>query len=162
MRVFFGIGILAVALAACSDHRPRLQIYMASKEPREGLHEANFPNFPKVGYIAQRPDLTISELLTVSFGPPVIVAPDAVAPNRPMEDRGSLVLRLTSEDADALQKLTSAHVGDRLLVLLNDEPLFAPEIRNPSNGQSVYITAPQRGETPKFKEKLEALVQKPK
>jgi len=161
-RTFLIMAILTATLASCTDRRPRLQVYIAAKEARDGLHEANFPAFPKVGYIAKQPDLIISQLEAVSFGPPPIIPGGSLSPDKPTEDRHTLVLRLTSKDADALNKLTSAHLGDRLLLLLNDEPLFAPEIRTPSIGQSVYITPPHGAGAPQLKTKLETLVQKPK
>ena len=161
-RAFLIIAVLTVVLASCTHHRSQLQIYIASKEARDGLHEANFPKFPKLGYIAKQPDLTISQLEGVSFGPPPIIPGRSSAPGKPIEDRDTLVLHLTGKDADALNTLTAAHLGDRLLLLLNDQPLFAPEIRTPSVGQSVYMTPPRGMETPKLKAKLETLVQKTK
>jgi preprotein translocase subunit SecD len=76
------------------------------------------------------------------------------------EDRSALVLQLTKSDADALSELTKKHIGDRLVVLLNNEPLFAPEIRTPSIGEDVYIQPATGTDTMKVKAKLEKLAQK--
>lgn len=166
IRVIVGLAVLAPILIGCSGKRPsappQLQVFIASKEQKDGLHEAKFSAYPGLGYIAAKPDLTISRLESVTFGAPRIV-PGGRAGKEPLkEDRHMLVLRLTSEDAKALQDLTAAHLGDRLLMLLGDEPLFAPELRTPSIGQQVYITPPAGADTPKLKAKLETLVQAPK
>jgi preprotein translocase subunit SecD len=76
------------------------------------------------------------------------------------EDRSALVLQLTKSDADALSELTKKHIGNRLVVLLNNEPLFAPEIRTPSIGEDVYIQPATGTDTMKVKAKLEKLAQK--
>jgi hypothetical protein len=157
IRLFLIIPFLSAALFFGACERPQLKVYIAEKEPRPGLREANIAAFPKLGYVAEKPDLTMTKLKGVSYGPPA-VAQSGPAANKPTEDRKTLVLQLTTKDADALNKLTSTHIGDRLLVLLNDDPLFAPEIRTPSIGQSVYITPPPGTDTTKIKAKLDTIV----
>ena len=159
-RVLLLVLILSATFVACTAKRTVLNIYIVSKEPGDGLHEAHFPAFPKLGYMADKPDLTISELEGVSFG----VGRPMPKPDGgygPTEDKLSLELRLTAKDAEQVNKLTAAHVGARLLLLLNNEPLVALEIRTPSVGQSMFLTnLPRRVDTPKVKTKLETLVQK--
>jgi len=157
MMRLFAITALSVALFLSACEKPRLNVYIAAKEAGPGLREANVSAFPNLGYVAENPDLTVSKLKGVSYGPPRLVAAGPKT-EKPTEDRTVIVLQLTRDDADALNKLTSAHIGDRLLVLLNDDPLFAPEIRTPSIGQSVYITPPRGTDTLKIKAKLDTLV----
>jgi hypothetical protein len=152
------IAALSAALFLGACEKPRLDVYIASKEAGPGLHEANVAAFPKLGYVAEKADLTISKLKGVTYGPPTPV-PGGDKANKPTEDRRTVVLQLTKSDAETLNKLTSTHIGDRLLVLLNDDPLFAPEIRTPSIGESVYVTPPQGTDTLKIKAKLDTLVQ---
>jgi len=156
-RIFLLVAIVSVALVAHAGDQPQLRLYIVSQEERPGLHPADFAAFPKLGYIADRPDLTISQLEGVSFG---------MRPGGPMEkakeDRTSLVVHLTAKDAEAFKQLTSAHLGTRLLMLLNDDPLFAPLLRTPSTGESVYITPPPGSNTAKLKARLETLVRKPR
>src|SRR5438477_4570930 len=151
-----------VALVAHAAEPPLLHVYIVSKEPGQGLHQVDFPAFPKLGYVADKPDLTISQLEGVSFGKfPGMPKRDG-GYEKPTENRRSLELKLTRQDGQALTKLTSAHIGARLLLLLNDDPLVAPEIKTPSLGQLMYITAPPGVDTEKVKAKLETLIQKPK
>ena len=159
-RVLLLVAMLSTALVTHAGDQPRLHVYIVTQEAGAGLHLADFAAFPKLGYIADQPDLTISQLEGVSFG--ASMARPASSTEKPKEDRTSLVLRLTSKDAEALKQLTSTHLGARLLMLLNDDPLFAPVIRTPSAGQSVYITPPPGSDTAKLKARLETLLQKPR
>jgi len=155
--------ILSLRLIVHAADPPLLKVYIAAKEPGAGLRAADFSRFPKLGYISDKPDFTISQLEGVAFGSrPGRQKPDGSS-SSPTEDRRSLELRLTAKDADALKKLTSAHVGSRLLLMLNDQPLVAPEIKTPMIGQSMYIShVPKELNTKELKAKLETLVQKPK
>jgi hypothetical protein len=155
--------MLSVTLVMHAADQPLLKVYIAAKEPGAGLHAADFPAFPKLGYISDKPDLIISQLENVAFG----LRPGAPKPDggnaSPTEDSRSLQLSLSAKDATALNKLTSAHVGSRLLLMLNDQPLVAPEIKTPMIGQSMYIShVPKDLNTKELKAKLETLVQKPK
>ena len=70
---------------------------------------------------------------------------------------------MTAKDAEALRKLTEANLGSRLLLMLNDQPLVAPEIQTPLSEQSMYVNSLPKGfNVAELKAKLEALVQKPK
>ena len=161
-RALLIIWMFLAALVAPAAERPILNVYIVSKDAGDGLHQADFPAFPKLGYIGEKPDLTISELEGISFGiGPSFPKPDG-GHTKPTEDRRSLALHLTAKDAEQLNKLTAAHIGARLLLLLNNEPLVAPEIRTPSVGQAMYLNnLPRSVNTPEVKTKLETLVQKP-
>src|SRR5438445_4971022 len=110
-RVLLLVLILSATFVACRAKRTvvyALNIYIVSKEPGDGLQEANFPAFPKLGYIAGKPDLTISQLEGVSFG----VGPRYPKPDggltKATQDKRSLELRLTANDAEQVNKLTAA------------------------------------------------------
>jgi preprotein translocase subunit SecD len=155
--------ILSLRLIVHAADQPLLKVHIAAKEPAAGLHAADFSRFPNLGYISDKPDFTISQLEGVAFG----VRPGRQKPDggysSPTEDRRSLELRLTAKDAEALKKLTSAHVGSRLLLMFNNQPLMAPDIKTPMTGQSMYITyLPRDLNAAELKTKLETLVQKPK
>jgi hypothetical protein len=162
-RALVIVWMLSVGLVVHAADQPLLKVYIVAKEPGAGLHAADFPMFPKLGYISDKPDLIISQLDNVAFGlRPGGPKPDGGKPV-PAEDPRSLRLNLSAKDAAALNKLTSAHLGSRLLLMLNDQPLVAPEIKNPMIGQSMYIShVPKELNAKELKAKLETLVQKPK
>jgi hypothetical protein len=155
--------MLGMGLVAHAADKPVLKVYVAAKEAGNGLHQADFPQLPKVGYIGKDPDLTISQLEGVEYG----LGPRYPKPDGgyfpPTDDMRSLRLRLTAKDAEALRKLTEANLGSRLLLMLNDQPLVAPEIQTPMTEESLYINAMPKGfNVGELKTKLEALVEKPK
>src|SRR4030095_2415587 len=153
--------LFALALVGCEKGGPsKLEVFIAEKDARPGLHAANFQGFTDLGYVPEKPDLTISKLEKVSFPPVRLPGGLKPAAGAASEDRSALVLQLTKSDADALSELTKKHIGDRLVVLLNNEPLFAPEIRTPSIGEDVYIQPATGTDTMKVKAKLEKLAQK--
>jgi preprotein translocase subunit SecD len=156
-RLLFIVGTFSVALSGCGEEKQsQLQVYIAEKDARPGLHQANYPTFPNLGYIPDKPDLIISKLEGVSFAP--LQIPGVKPGESKAEDRMTLVIQLTKTDADSLNELTKKHISDRLLILLNDEPLIAPEIRTPSTGQSIYIHAARGMNASEIKSKLESLV----
>ena len=164
-RGFLIALVLSAGLHGYAADKPVLKVYIAAKNAAAGLHEANFPHLPKVGYISDKPDLTISQLEDVKYG----LAPGYPRPSGgftpPSEDRGSLDLRLTEKDAEVLRQLTYANtnVGARLLLMLNDQPLMAPDITAPMAGQQLYIHfVPAELKPQEIKAKLEMLVQRPK
>lgn len=162
-RGFVIACFLWVGLSLHAADKPVLKIFIAAKEPATGLHQADFPNLPKVGYISDKPDLTISQLEDVKYG----LAPGFPAPGGgftpPTEDRRSLDLHLTEKDAEALRQLTYTHVGARLLLMLNDQALMAPDITTPMAGQSLYLHAvPNELKPEEVKAKLDMLIQRPK
>ncbi len=143
--------------------KPVLKVFVAAKDPGTGLHQADFPQFPKVGYIRDKADLTISQLEDVAYG----VGPRYPKPDGgyfpPTENKRELELRLTAKDAEALRKLTYDHVGSRLLLMLDGKPLVAPDIKTPMTGETMYINSlPMGFDAGEVKAKLETLVQKPK
>ena len=139
-RALIIAGLLWVGLVAYAADQPQLKVFIAAKDSAKGLHEADFPKLPKVGYISDKPDLTISELDGVAWGLKSGNPNPYGGPSQPIDDKAALQLRLTTKDADALQKLVADHLGARLLLMLNDQPLVAPEIRTTMSGQSLYIT----------------------
>jgi len=162
-RGFLIAWILWVGLNVYAAEKPVLKLYIAAKDAKTGLHEADFPNLHKVGYISDKPDLTISELEDVKYG----LQPGYPRPSGgftpPSEDRRSLELHLTEKDAEVLRQLTYANVGARLLLMLDDQPLFAPNINTPMAGQSLYLHfVPKELKPEEVKAKLDLLVQKSK
>jgi preprotein translocase subunit SecD len=165
-RVFliFVSCICAGALARAGD-QPVLGFYIVSEQPRSGLRYFDSPAFPKLGYIADKPDLSISQLESVSIGTyrdrSTIVHADG-STEQSDEDRPSLEIHLMATDAKALEDLTGAHLGAQLLLLLGNEPLFAPIIRMKITTQSIQVSLRAGADAEKIKRSLETLVRKAK
>jgi hypothetical protein len=150
--------LTAAAVLARAADRPQLKVYIVSKDPGKGLHAVSYPAFPKLGYISDKPDLAISHLVGVAYGSfPGLPKPDG-GNEPPKEDRRSLQILLMPNDAAALNKITAEHTGARMLLMLDDDPLVAPEIKTPMVGQLMYISQVPMGlNTEQLKAKLEKL-----
>jgi hypothetical protein len=154
--------ICFLTFGARAADRPVLKVFIVSKDAGPGLHAVDYPAFPKLGYIGEKPDLTISELEGISYGSlPGLPNPDGEY-EKPREDRRALDIRFTAKDSATLTKLTSEHIGSRILLMLDNDPLVAPEIKTPMVGKSMYISRVPKGlNTEELKSKLEKIVQTP-
>src|SRR2546423_3859919 len=55
-RFLLIVGTFLVGLSACKKDEPsQLQVYIAEKDARPGLHRANFSGFADLGYIPDKP-----------------------------------------------------------------------------------------------------------
>jgi preprotein translocase subunit SecD len=120
--------------------------------------------YPKLGYVAPRPDLVISHLRDVSIG----VVPDSITgvqlqgmAGQSRASKSSLEIRLAAADAEALETFSAAHVGKRIVFMLGDKPLFAPLLRTPLSSQVIQINPPAEADVQELKRELEALISKP-
>jgi len=159
------VSCLSAAPLVHAGDQPVLGFYVVSSQPRAGLHYYDSPAFPKIGYIADKPDLLISQLKSVSIGTyrdrSTIVHADGSS-EQSNEDRPSLVIHLTTTDANAFEDLTGAHLGERLLLMLENEPLFAPFIREKISTQPIQVGLRIGVDPEKLKRSLESLVPRPK
>ncbi|HEY6070350.1 MAG TPA: hypothetical protein VIU85_03170, partial [Chthoniobacterales bacterium] len=95
------ILMVLLALVGCKKEGPsKLEVYIAEKTARPELHAANFQGLKDLGYVSEKPDLTISKLEKVSF-PPLRLPGQAKPASGYSDDRSALVLQLTKSDADA-------------------------------------------------------------
>lgn len=142
-----------------------LGFYVVSEQPGSGLHYFDSPAFPKLGYIADKPDLSVSQLKAVSIGTysdrSTIVHADGFK-EQSDEDRPSLEIHLMATDAKALEDLPGAHLGGRLLLMLGKEPLFAPIVRMKVATPSIQLGLQLGADAEKLKRDLETLVKEPK
>jgi len=135
-----------------------------SHEARPGLHFFESAALPKLGYIAGKPDLPISQLEAVAVDTyrdrSQLIHKDGSV-EQTNEDRPALNIRLTAPDAKSLEALTSAHLGSRILLMAGDEALFAPVIRAPISGQELQISLAPSADAEKLKARLQTFVRKP-
>jgi hypothetical protein len=101
------------------------------------------PDFPKLGYIAAKPDLTITNLETVH--PDVTPRRDVFVDQNgketpvPVSERASLIIRMYPDDARQFTLLTEKAVGKKLLIMFGDTPLTAPIIPRPISNQDIGL-----------------------
>ncbi len=86
--------------------------------------------FPKLGYIPNQPDLTITNVSSVKLDQYDIVGTEG-------RSSTSWSFRFTFESSDTprLEALTDKNIAERLLIMIGDEPVIAPVIVTPiANG----------------------------
>lgn len=128
--------IFCVAAALLTGCRPAssdtanapLSFYIVSAEKVDGGRFIDTPDFPKLGYIAATPDLTITQLEAVKQ----TVGPMPAIPR--------INITMHPEDAKKVAALTGQAVGKHVLITLGDTPLIAPQVVGPITGQSFDIT----------------------
>jgi len=126
MRVFLcGLIILGAVFAGCRPNTPAtpLSIYIVSQEKIENGQFIDTPDFPKLGYIGPKPDLTITRLADANF--PVITESGRSLPG--------VIITLRTEDAEKFAALTERAVGKKTLLMLGGMPLVAPMLTYPMN-----------------------------
>jgi len=162
-RVFLLVSLICVALARAAD-QSSLGFYIVSEDARPGLRFIDSAALPKVGYVATKSDLAITQLEAVSVDTyhdrSRLIHKDGSV-EQTNEDRPALDIRLTAADAKLLGQLTSAHLGSRLLFMAGNDPISAPMIRAPINTQDVQIALPAGTDAEKLKANLQTFVRKP-
>jgi hypothetical protein len=148
----------------CAADQSFTGFYVVLPEPSAGTHYFDSPFFPKLGYITARPDLPISRLESVTLETcrerSTLVHEDGTSEVED-EKRQCLMIRLYPTEAKAFENLTTRYVGRRMLLLLDGEPIFAPNIREPVSGESIRITLPAHSDAARVKRKLDAITAKP-
>ena len=156
-------SICAAALTRAGD-QPPLGFYVVSEKAGPGLHFFDSATLPKLGYIADKPDLSISQLEAVSVGrysvkSSLVHKDGSVEESR--DERPAVDIRLIATDAKSLEALTSAHLGARMLFVAGGDPISAPVIRAPISGQDVQIALSPGTDAERLTAKLQAFVRKP-
>ncbi|HYG35659.1 MAG TPA: hypothetical protein VEC99_12785 [Clostridia bacterium] len=140
MRNLICICLAVLSLFACSPKPSQapntaLNFYIVSSQKMPRARFFDTTRFPQLGWIANKPDLVITNLRSVSVHnvAPVSTlditntAGDAVT-NIP---KSGLAINFNASYREAFEALTKRAAGKRLLVMLGDRPLFAPQIGGP-------------------------------
>src|SRR5438105_8634047 len=120
-----------------------LTFYTVSEEKIDGGRFIDTPAIPKAGYIAAKPELTITTLRDVYPQKSEVVSimtdtngNHTVVSNTPVP---ALAILLSPQDAKRFATLTEQAVGKRLLVMFGDKPLTAPVVKGPIPAGTMVI-----------------------
>jgi hypothetical protein len=116
-----------------------LAFYLVSEEKIEGGRFVDTPEFPKIGYIAAKPDLVVTSLRDVYPQESENVMVDKDGKHTVVAGPPTLTVRLRAEDGKQFAALTQRSIGKRLLVVLGEKPTAAPMVRMPIQGGSFLI-----------------------
>jgi hypothetical protein len=158
------IATLIVGLATgCSQTtNAPLAFYIVSEEKIEGGRFIDTTNFPKLGYIAAKPNLIVTNLVNVypTKQPDYDIMVDKAGNETavPRQPRESLTIQLSSDDAKKFAALTEDEMDRRLLIMLGERPLVAPLVRWRIQGGYVEIDYLNATELKKIADELKKLV----
>jgi preprotein translocase subunit SecD len=170
--MFAGVFICAVLITmafavGCWNARAEttnatLTIYIVHQEKIEDGRFIDTPSLPRVGYIAAKPDLDVTNLLNVYPQKPADEAimydtngnPTVV----PSHGLPALAVVLPPDDAKRFAALTGQAIGKRLLVMVDDKPLTAPKIMQPIEGGNFLIEFRNEADLKKTEDELKKLI----
>ena len=167
MRKLFCILSVTLGLFANYGHaltdttKAVLSFYVVSEEKIDGGRLIDTLDLPKLGYIAAKPDLVITQLVAVSqtvVADGGIYDKDGKQIGRPGPDRAALDIMIRSEDSRKFEALTKENIGKRVLMMLGDVPLIAPIVQSPISTQSFQVIIGKHGDPKKIEDGLKKLV----
>jgi hypothetical protein len=126
--------IFSLFIASCLGHSvvvqgDALRFYIVSDGPIAGGRYIDTPDCPKVGYVANTPNLTVTRLQSVTTNVTEGTFIESV-----------IVIQLCAPDAKVLADLTRRNVGRRILISLGARPLVAPIVAVPIEDGDCAIT----------------------
>ena len=150
------ICILAVAAILPSGCRrdsasaatDSVSFYVVHDEKIEGGRFIDTPGFPKLGYIAARPDLVVKRFQSVTL--------NASAPFS--ETLPAVYITFCPENAPSFTALTERAIEKQLLVMQGDTPLMAPRIKERISTATLMLTSGEGTDPRKEADELKKLV----
>ena len=140
-------------------------MFVVYTQPAPGLHPYDSKEFPKLGYIADKPDLVWTELKsvhqTVQKNHTGKLEPNGTITVTGTTEEPALDLGLTTEETAAFFKLTTTYKGHKTLVFLNDTPLSAPMVDGPIDTPLIRLSG-KLPQPDKLAQELQTLVPKAK
>jgi preprotein translocase subunit SecD len=166
MGKFISMFAVALVINCCSAHAEStnavLTFHIVSEQKIEGGRFVDTPALPKVGYIANHPDLIVRRLRDVfpqkEAGYAFMGDTNGNHKTVPSHPPPSLAVQLRAEDAKSFEALTERALNKRLLVMFDDDPLSAPWVRAPIEAGSFTISFNSQAELKKTESGLKKLI----
>ncbi|MDP7011427.1 MAG: hypothetical protein QF685_08605 [Verrucomicrobiota bacterium] len=143
------MGLFLAPSVWAEEEKPTLAFYVVSKEKIGGSRFIDTKEFPKLGYIAAKPGLVIAQLKEVRL-------------NKRASDRANILITLQDNQVDQLEGFTGKNVGKKILLMLGNEPLFAPRVLEKIRTPALQISLSEEKKRMKILKALKELVEKPK
>lgn len=108
-----------------------LRFFVVSEVKTETGRYIDTEKLPKIGYVARKPDLEITQLdsVTLEFAKrPVTLTNQNAQQQFKYEKRPAFRVGLLPQDRQRFADFTEKHILDRIVVMVGDEPLIAPKI----------------------------------
>ena len=152
------IALLQVCLdAEAAPANPSLSFYVISKDKINDGRFIDSPEFPKLGYISDKPRLVIVRLKSVLPGTREDVLVDKEGDRTPVP-KTALIIQMLPEDAKLFSELSKQVIGKRLLIMVGETPLMAPVVNSPIQTERFEISFGQKTNYDAVHEALKKLV----
>lgn len=118
-----------------------VQLYIVSDSELTPGRFIDTPKFPKLGYIAEKPDLVIEHIESLQ---------EQIVTTGRGEKQLGVVIAFSKEDAAGLEKLTRNNVLQKALIIVDGQPVAAPLITAPITDGKVQIDGLTKDEIQRF------------
>jgi preprotein translocase subunit SecD len=113
-----------------------LKFFIVSSNQIPGGRFIDTEQFPKLGFIANAPDLAIKTLKKVTLQE----QRERLIANNPNQKTWAIKFFLTEADAPRLESFTSNNIDNNVLMTFGDEPLLSASISEPISGGILGVT----------------------
>jgi hypothetical protein len=156
------LSVIGCWSAQCESTNDSLTFFIVNDQKIEGGRFIDSTNFPKLGYVAAKPDLTVTNLADVfrakiaNFG----IEGDGKGKQTiiPMHPPPTLTIKLRPEDAKRFTALTEKALDKRLLIMLGNKPLTAPKVFMPIQSPAFGVNVANQAELEQLEKTLKKLV----
>ncbi len=127
--------ILAILILNCfflSSFGGELQFYIVSDSKLKNYKYVNENKFPKLGYVKKTPNLKICKVEKIRIQKSL----------QNDKDYYSIFILLSQKNSKQLFELTKKAFGKRILICINNIPLYAPYISYPINTKAFEMSLP--------------------
>jgi hypothetical protein len=142
IRLFIYIGFLFSGCFFCHSETTNaaLKLFVVSQSPIEGGRFIDTKELPKIGYIAEKPDLNLTNLADVWRSKTMIfINPTNLTDvwrSKELNNSNMMCIdvKLHPSDGKRLKALTERAIGKKVLIMVGDRPLLAPTVRDSLEG----------------------------
>lgn len=112
-----------------------LKLFVVSQSPIEGGRFIDTKELPKIGYIAEKPDLNLTNLADVWRSKGTVILTNWADLGRSAGINNSnlmdIEIKLHPDDGKRLKALTERSIHQRMLIMVGDHPFSAPTVVSP-------------------------------
>jgi preprotein translocase subunit SecD len=158
-----GVTVSGCHKSAPSNTAPKLTFYIVSDTPIKDGRLCETTDLGRVGYISEKPQLTITRLVNVfAYKQPYDRSIYDRSGNEISTNSGEEeVVSITFNDTDAREftEFTKRASQKRILLMLDDVPVMAPVVKAPVETKTISITVGKNAGNGHLEKQLKQLVQ---
>lgn len=161
MKILF-IIMASVFFMSCQvingDNQPETLKFFVVHDNKiiDGIY-IDTPTLPKLGYIKKKPDFEANKLENV-----LLSVSRAITYSGGETQMPCLIIHFVQEDKATFAKFTADNIGEKILMSIGNEPIFAPTLRVAIDIGRIECSMPGKniGDCKRIQEKLKLLIKK--